>query len=368
MMMPWPDPSATRVDFVESVLGLYLGPRGPDVFEQGQLLTLLPGGLLTQSAGALTVLLRGQLNGPGRWWGPGNHLMDVPGPVSAGEQGARVWTLSAGSGAGASQILDALMAAEAAEQAASASFLLPPAENPCDHEHPLIRRVADRLQGDSAEASAQAVFAFVQRMPYRFGGWHERASDTLLRGSGVCTAKAHLQVALWRALGFQAGFVEIELPMRVLSLLMPARWVPLMRARVRHYCAAVQLQGQWLVADASFTDEAIAMFVEGDPSLGKHGHASFGAGQPYHPVAGIVGSDPFDVQVLPDLSAALHKRSRFQAHHFEALNTRLDKVHGLHHLWTQRLAPLSWPGRPDPDRHQAHQDDAWSGLHGGSLT
>ncbi|HMN94345.1 MAG TPA: transglutaminase family protein [Hydrogenophaga sp.] len=348
MMMAWPDPSDTRVDFVESVLGLYLGRRAHEVFGRGRVLTLLPGGSLVLPQGSLTVLLRGQLSGDSRWWGPGNHLLDVPGPLRAGEHGARIWTLTAGVGAGQTHLLDALMAAEAAEQAALASFRLPPAENPCNHEHPLIRHAAARLRGDSPAASAEAVFRFVQRMPYRFGGWHERASDTLLRGAGVCTAKAHLQVALWRALGLQAGFIEIELPMRVLSLLMPARWVPLMRARVRHYCAAVLLEGQWLVADASFSDETIRLFIEADPSLAPHGHTRFGVGQPFHPVAGIVGLDPFDVEVRPDLIGTLNKRSRFEVHHFEALNTRLDKVHGLHHVWTQRLQPLSWPGKDIP--------------------
>lgn len=354
MMMPWPDPSETRVDFVESVLGLYLGHRADEVFSRGGTMSLLPGAELVLPQGGLAVLLRGQLLADSQWWGPGNHLMDVPMTLRAGEHGARVWTLAAGVGAGHTRLLDALMAAEAAEQAALASFRLPPAEDPCNHGHPLIRRAAARLQGDSPAASAEAVFHFVQRMPYRFGGWHERASDTLLRGAGVCTAKAHLQVALWRALGLKAGFIEIELPMRVLALLMPARWVPLMRSRVRHYCAAVQLGGQWLVADASFSDETIRLFIEADPALAPHGHVRFGPGRPFHPVAGIVGLDPFDVEVRPDLNSTLNKRSRFEAHHFEALNTRLDKVHGLHHLWTQRLEPLTWPSTSPSDALPSH--------------
>lgn len=348
MMIAWTDAETTQDDFHESVLGLYLGRHAPLVFSMGQVRTLLPEAQLVQPAGALTVLLRGQLLAPARWWGPGNHLLDMAQPLRAGDAGARVWMLPARAQAGQQGVLDALLAAEAAEQVASAVFCLPAPEDPCNHEHPLIRRAAHRLAGADAERSAQAVFRFVQRMPYRFGGWQERASDTLLRGMGVCTAKAHLQVALWRALGLEAGFVEIELSMKVLSLLMPSRWVPLMRTRVRHYCAAVRLADRWHVADASFSDEAIGLFIEADPSLAPHGRLGFGIGQPFHPVAGIQGQDPYDVQVQPDIRAAMHKRSRFEAHHFEALNTRLDRAHGLQHLWMQRLQPLQWPETAKP--------------------
>jgi len=343
MMLSWTDLSTARHDFVDSVLGLYLGRQAVAVFDQGQVRTLLPGAMLSLPAGALTVLLRGQLLGASRWWGPGNHLLDLKSPACAGEPGARVWTLPGGLRVGQQALLDALLAAESAEQAALASFRLPPAEDPCNHDHPLIRRAAIRFLQDTEENTARAVFHFVQRMPYRFGGWQERASDTLLRGMGVCTAKAHLQVALWRALGLQAGFVEIELSMKVLALLMPSRWTALMRPHVRHYCAAVHLGGQWHAADASFSDETIRLFIEADPSLEPHSHVRFGIGQPFHPVAGIQGLDPFDVQVRPDLQAAMHKRSRFEPHHFEALNVRLDRAHGLHHLWMQRLQPLQWP-------------------------
>jgi hypothetical protein len=346
MMKPWTDPATARLDFADSVIGLYLGARTDPVFDQGHVRTLLPGSALQCSPGSLTVLLRGQLLGPSGWWGPGNHLVEGVVAVTAGESGARIWTLPAAGRTAQQPMLDALLAAEAAEQSAFASFRLPPAEEPCNHDHPLIRRAASRFRGCDAETTARGVFRFVQRMPYRFGGWHERASDTLLRGMGVCTAKAHLQVALWRALGLEAGFVEIELPMQVLSLLMPERWVPLMRSRVRHYCAAVRLEGRWHVADASFSDETIRLFVEADPSLEPHSHVLFGTGQPFHPVAGIQGLDPFEVSVRPDLRDALSKRSRFEAHHFEALNTRLDRAHGLHHLWLQRLQPLHWPATP----------------------
>ena len=343
MPMRWTDLHAARTDFAESVLGLYLTHHAPEVFDLGTVHTLLPETRLQLPAGSLVVLLRGQLLGAEGWWGPGNHLMDRTGTVQAGVPGARIWQLAAGSHAGHAQVLNALLAAEAAEMAAAAQFRLPVLEDPCNHTHPLVQRSARRLLRDTPEATAQAIYNFVRRMPYRFGGWQERASDTLVRGLGMCTSKANLQVALMRASGLPAGFVEIVMPMGVLRLLMPERWGPLMRSEARHYCAAVFLQDRWHVADASFSDEAIGLFVQAEPALTPHSHARFGAGEPFHPVAMIQNRDPFDIEVFTDLSPVMQKQSRFQPHHFEALNTLIDQAHGLHHLWVQKQTPVRWP-------------------------
>lgn len=343
MRTPWTDLHTAQTDFAESVLGLYLNRSADEVFALGTVQTLLPEAHLQSPPGALVVLLRGQLLGADGWWGPGNHLMDRAGALAAGAMGARVWLLPAGAQAAHADVLNALLTAEAAEMASAAQFRLPPAEDPCNHTHPLVQRSARRLLRETPEATAQAVYHFVRAMPYRFGGWQERASDTLVRGVGMCTSKANLQVALLRALGLPAGFVEIVMPMGVLRLLMPERWSPLMRSQARHYCAAVLLGDRWHVADASFSDEAIRLFIEADPALVPHSHARFGLGEPFHPVAMIQNQDPFDIEVFDDLGHVMQKQSRFQAHHFEALNTRLDHAHGLHHLWRQKQTPMRWP-------------------------
>lgn len=343
MLIPWSDLHTAQTDFAESVLGLYLTRSAPEVFALGKVQILLPGVRLQVPPGALAVLLRGQLLGADTWWGPGNHLMDRPGDLHAGPLGARVWQLPVGAQAAHGEVLNALLTAEAAEVASAAQFRLPPDEATCNHTHPLLVRSARRLLRETPEATAQAVYAFVRAMPYRFGGWQERASDTLVRGVGMCTSKANLQVALLRALGLPAGFVEVVMPMGVLRLLMPERWAPLMRSQARHYCAAVLLDGRWHVADSSFSDEAIRLFVQAEPALQPHSHARFGLGEPFHPVAMIQNLDPFDIEVFDDLGHVMQKQSRFQAHHFEALNTRLDQAHGLHHLWMQKQMPMRWP-------------------------
>lgn len=347
MLIPWTTLQTAQTDFAESVLGLYLTHSAPEVFALGTVQTLLPEARLQVPAGALVVVLRGQLLSVDGWWGPGNHLMDRAGALAAGALGARVWLLPAGAQAAHGEVLNALLAAEAAEMATAAQFRLPLNEDPCNHLHPLVQRSARRLLRETPEATAQAIYSFVRRMPYRFGGWQERASDTLVRGVGMCTSKANLQVALMRALGLPAGFVEIVMPMGVLRLLMPERWSPLMRSQARHYCAAVLLEDRWHVADASFSDESIRLFIEAEPALIPHSHARFGLGEPFHPVAMIQNQDPFDIEVFADLGHVMQKQSRFQAHHFEALNARLDQAHGLHHLWMQKQAPVRWPA-PTP--------------------
>ncbi|MEZ5663875.1 MAG: transglutaminase family protein [Burkholderiaceae bacterium] len=348
MMIRWTDFSTVTDDFADSVLGLYLGGQSRDVFRQGSVRTLLPDTGLVVPADSLVVVLQGQLHGDACWWGPGNHLPEAPGQLRSGAVGVRVWTCS-GQVRGAEIVQRALHVALQAELAARSAFCAEPVAHPCNHDHPRILDAAARLRDVDAEASANAVFRHVQRMPYRFGAWQERASDTLLKGMGVCTAKAQLQVALWRALGLEAGFVEIDLPMDVLSLLMPAGWVPLMRSRAKHYCAAVKLGRRWHVADASFSSEALQLFVERDPALAPHAVLQFACGQPYHPVAGITGRDPFDVRVLPDLHEVLRKRSRFGPHHFEALNTRLDRAQGLHRIWLRAAQPTGQLGMADLD-------------------
>lgn len=342
-MQNWTDLHTAQTDFAESVLGLYLTPRAHEVFPLGSLHILLPEARLHLSAGSLAVVLRGQLLGAEGWWGPGNHLLDRASELRAGAQGARIWVLAAGSQPVQAQVLNALLAAEAAEMASALQWRLPLHADPCNHLHPLVQRSARRLRRETPEQTAQAIFGFVRAMPYRFGGWQERASDTLVRGVGMCTSKANLQVALMRALGLQAGFVEIVMPMGVLRLLMPERWGSLMRSQVRHYCAAVQLQDRWHVADASFTDEALGMFAQADPSLRPYTLARLAQGTPYHPVALILQRDPFETEVFPDLSPVMQKQSRYQPHHFEALNTRLDQVQGLHHGWMQKQEPVRWP-------------------------
>lgn len=325
--------------FKDSVLGFYLDDNAAPVFARGQLATLQPGQPLPAAgAEALHVLLHGRLVGRNDWFGPGNHF-DSEDAARAGDPAAdggpaMMWTLdTTGSDWAAATpenarlaLARALIRADTAEAEAR-----PPAEHPdpdslCDHDHPAIRRQAVRLRRTSPASTASAIYHFVQAMPYRFGHWHERASTTLARGVGMCTTKANLQVALMRAAGLEAGFVETPMPMSTLGRLMPDGWLALMRKQVRHYFAAVRLGGRWHAADASYDDPSFRIYIESMPSLAHMLPAWFEEGRPYNAAAVAKNEDPWDINVVPHLKEVMGKASRFGPRHFEALNTRLDRA------------------------------------------
>jgi hypothetical protein len=326
--------------FADSVLGLYLDTAAPEVFGLGRVAHLAPGAALpVDGARVLRVVLDGRLAGPGGWYGPGNHLTGDEGGLVAMDVPARVWSLNL-SGAGwlapgnralRLATIRALIAADAAEVAATPPAHLPDPATLCDTDHPDIRRRAARLRRATPAGTAQAVLQFVQPMPYRFGPWQERASDTLARGVGMCTTNANLQVALMRAAGLEAGFVECAMPTSVLGKLMPDGWLALQRPVVKHYFAAVRLGGRWHATDASYDDASYGIYVQSFPHTASLRYPTLAEGQPYAPAFLAKHADPWGITVVPDLNAEMGKKSRFHPRHFEALNTRLDRARGLHH-------------------------------------
>jgi len=335
------DPAAALED---SVLGLYLGELTAAVAAGGEIVVLHAGERIDRADGLdepgslPVVVLAGCVDGPGSWFGPGNHLRG-PGPFRARtgsgdvvlwmpDRDAPAWRGTAGADLLAA-VHRAVDRAAAAEAAATRPAWLPAPADTCDVEHPAIRATAERLRRDRPADSAAAVFGFVRTMPYRFGYWLEYASTTLERGTGMCTTKSNVQVALLRALGLEAGFVEVEMPITILGSLMPPAWVPLMRPVVRHYFAAVRLGGRWHACDCSYTDQTVEIYAQALPHLA---HALvpvvFDEGKPYSPAAIARGEDVFEIAVLPDVHDEMGKESRFLPHHFEALNVRLDRVQG----------------------------------------
>lgn len=320
--------------FGDSRLGLHLGSDAFKVFRFGSWQRLTTDDLLSpRGPGAVHVLLSGRLAGASNaWLGPGNHFAEASEPLQALNPDTWVWTLEPGQAAWRAESnlalrrawARALAAAQTDEAAAGPPAELPDATLLCDIEHPAIQQLAQRLRRDTPAATAEAVFFAVQRMPYRFGLWQETASRTLARGSGMCTTKANLQVALLRALGLKAGFVEVKLEIGLLGVLMPEAWRALMRSHIKHYFAAVELGGQWHPADASFCDASFMLFSDAMDNLSEIVPPRFCEGRPYHPVSHVQGTDPFAIDVLPHLHAEMGKSSRFLPKHFEAMNTQLD--------------------------------------------
>ncbi|MGP9791130.1 transglutaminase-like domain-containing protein [Roseinatronobacter sp. NSM] len=328
--------------FLDSLLGLYLGNAARAVFARGRIVTLTAGQALpVQSSETLCILLQGVLTHDHGWLSPGCHFSDIAHPLAVKDAQALIWVLDmADAGwldpqtAHLRAALDgALQSCARAIAGATPPRNLPDPETLCDVTHPAIRRTAARLLRTTEEATAQAVFAFVQAMPYRFGNWQERASDTLARGSGMCTTKANLQVALMRACGLEAGFAEVPMEMSVLGKLMPDAWLPMMRPRVRHYFGAVKLGGRWHAADSSYNDDSMRIYLEQIPGFDFLLPARIGTGTPYSPAHSHDGLDMFDIAVVPHLNDEMSKKSRFSPMQFEALNTRLDRAQGCWQKW-----------------------------------
>jgi|GEM_PF-764093 len=337
--------------FEDSILSLYLGDASAPIYHLGTTRTLDPKEPLGDAGTeALHVVLDGRLVGSEGWWGPGNHLSGTEGAKLAADAPTRVWTLDMAApvwSAPASRPLRmaltrALIAADTAEAAATPSDDLPDATMLCDQDHPEIRRRAIRLRRATPASTAEAIFLFVQAMPYRFGTWQERASETLKRGSGMCTTKANLQVALMRAAGLEAGFVEMPMEMDVLGLLMPLGWQPMMRQTVKHYFGAVKLGGRWHAADSSYTDDAMRVYAQDIAAATSVIPAWLGEGRPFSPCFIHAERDMFDIEVVPEINEVMGKRSRFLPRHFEALNTRLDRAQSSHRQWlrSESAAPV----------------------------
>ena len=335
--------------FADSVPGLYLDEMAGEVFGYGRILHLAPGAALeAPPRRSLTIVLDGRLAGPQGWFGPGNHFeaagatglaaMDVPARLWQLDLTATEW-LAQGNRPARLALVRALIAADAAQLAATPPADLPPSDSLCDHDHPEIRRRAARLRRASPASTAEAILKFVQPMPYRFGHWQERASDTLARGLGMCTTKANLQVALMRAAGLEAGFARGPMPMAVLGKLMPEGWQALQRPMVKHYFAVVRLGGRWHATDSSFDDGAYGIYASHFPEGAGQRFPTLAEGQPYAPALQAAGLGPWDFTLLPHLTVEMGKKSRFGPAHFEALNTRLDRVRGVQR---SRIAEAGW--------------------------
>lgn len=328
--------------FLDSLLGLYLGNAAQAVFARGNVRVVTEGQALpAQAPQTLCILLQGVLTHDQGWLSPGCHFSKIAHPLHVKGPQALIWMLDMAdadwlkpANAQLRAALDgALQSCGRAIAGATPPNDLPDPETLCDVNHPAIRRRAARLLRTTEEATAQAVFAFVQAMPYRFGNWQERASDTLARGSGMCTTKANLQVALMRACGLEAGFAEVPMEMSVLGKLMPDAWLPMMRPTVRHYFGAVKLGGRWHAADSSYNDDSMRIYLEQIPGFDYLLPARIGTGTPYSPAHSHDGLDMFDIAVVPHLNDEMSKKSRFSPMQFEALNTRLDRAQGCWQKW-----------------------------------
>ena len=80
-----------------------------------------------------------------------------------------------------------------------------------DYTHADIRKLASALSSDDPTVTAKRCFEWVRDHIEHSMDFHREevtcaASDVLQQGTGLCTAKSHLLVALWRVNQIPAGF------------------------------------------------------------------------------------------------------------------------------------------------------------------
>jgi hypothetical protein len=320
-------------------VGLHLGPHRSRVWALGAARRWAPGERLCargEIQRQLHVVLAGRADYPGGWFGPGAHtgelgfLLGVPrtADVLARDE-VITWTVDAealGEDPAAAAVLVAALVRELPSRLRKFRPPAVPTGNFCDVDHPAIRGLAEVLRRPDAGATAAAIWSFVRDLPYRFGPWWMRASDTLRLGHGMCTTKSNLEVALFRAAGLEAGFVEVKGDAALVQPLLPPAWRHLVQGPVRHYMGAVRLEGRWHVAECSFTDPCLRQLGTGWPAVLELLPCRFGPGRPFHPVAHVFGEDPFAVEVIPELDEAMARRSSYDTDQLELLNVLADAL------------------------------------------
>ena len=131
----------------------------------------------------------------------------------------------------------------------------------CDRDD---QRVLGALEAIRRESGAEgeremaiATFEFVRdHVRYGFGPWGVAASSTLDRGTGTCTNKANLLVALLRAAGTPAAYGVMRVNARkYFGVLGPSFLSRYCSVESTHVYAGAFLDGGWVKCDPSTDDE-----------------------------------------------------------------------------------------------------------------
>ena len=121
-----------------------------------------------------------------------------------------------------------------------------------------IKNTALRLVADDLDTSkkAESIHKFAKGLLYRFDDWNIKASETLMRGWGMCSGKTNLLVAMLRSLQIPARYVivrcqaEIELYQWLIDQdLELARILGEPYREADHICAEVLIEDKWQVLD-----------------------------------------------------------------------------------------------------------------------
>ncbi|WP_158680374.1 cyclic nucleotide-binding domain-containing protein [Nostoc sp. 'Lobaria pulmonaria (5183) cyanobiont'] len=199
------------------------------------------------------------------------------------------------------------------------------ATNHCDFDHPSIRYTAELLKGKDDWESAINVWDYVRTMPYRFGFWYVKASQTLELGFGMCTTKANLQVALLRAMGIEANYGEANVAAEYLIPFLPPAYRFKVTKDIKHYFCLVNLDGEYFRSDASFTKESLQCFASCHPEYLFLVHKKFTRGEHF---AVERKGKTLEYRMIDNLSHVMSKRPFYKVGNVEAMNLLLDKAQG----------------------------------------
>ena len=131
----------------------------------------------------------------------------------------------------------------------------------CDSEHPDIVATANEITRDcvSDKEKAMRIFYYVRdNIPYTFGLWNYKASETLKSKVGMCTSKANLMIAFLRASGIPAGYMILKVNSQdYFGPVTPISFRFIGSKKSVHVYPVIWLDGRWIRADAS-TDRGLA--------------------------------------------------------------------------------------------------------------
>ncbi len=215
-------------------------------------------------------------------------------------------------------------------------------DNYCDCKHHSIERVAHFLRGEDDWDSSINIWGFVREMPYRFGFWCQRASDTLQTGFGMCTTKANLQVALLRSLGIESQFGECLVSSEYVTAFLPSAFQPLIKNSIKHYFCVVKLDNQWFTCDASFSRDCIylAAKASGISEWADQSNRSFERGVSFN----YAPEEAFEYRMKYDLSDVMQKRPFYKLDNADVMNILLDEAQGESFkavpLWVESVSEL----------------------------
>jgi CRP-like cAMP-binding protein len=330
-----------KAGLASSRIGIHLGDQLARVEQLGCYQSWAPGDHLCCSGHlerTMHVLIKGHVSFPGGTFGPGAHtgeigfVLGVPrtADVVAVDE-VTTWTIPFDALPRDPVAATALLGALSLELPSRIRKFQPtkvPDCHFCDFDHPAIAAMAELLRAESDAATARAIWSFVSAMPYRFGIWWQRASETLKQGWGMCTTKSNLEVALFRAAGLEAGFIEIEADSMIIRPIIPDAWQHAIKPGMKHFMGAVKLDGRWHAADSSFTKPILQHFAKQFPHLTGILNQVLDSGNPFHPAATIMGADLFDVQVIQTLDRAMASRSSHDIDRLEVMNLVVDGLQG----------------------------------------